>query len=542
MKLDDAILEQVVRSHVGSQAEIWRHDRSINNPMNVVLRAAEEVIKRPIAVFWVEGGLPESFSLPSLTPAVIIFSVRYLEMVSQLRGISTNTTLDEKLLAEVSERISLRILSELILRYGNPALACYLFMKSLIEEGVYFTPPSLDVIETVAKNEMYMAVWFYALLHELGHVHAEHVDGEVAPPQDYSYLDEKIDSVLNESFSEEIVEKAHRSLRQGDTKLSLGRDVLVPELSADLFSAQLLYTATIRVMRIEENLGQFDAGRLALELLTMFRLSHYMNSCSLAARYATDIGSRPLLDPWGNAANAVRLNVTIDFLAHYLVTGGAVSSAPDQAKFSELRGRLIESVHQSPARASSFDRGHTRAIEECFFLNQRDDNLAGRLAEYIQSTLDTALFRIEADRFCKLAQSLGVTSPDIDLLAAFAKDPARAVSTLRQGQLVFKVAWIRGDGVSMPFGLRTRGIYVVFVFLGDSAFDYFLEESRTMIRPGFELQRTAVISPTEHNVALVIHRALPKETEKYVEVVFEGSAGFDRRFQELNDGTFWEDG
>jgi hypothetical protein len=60
------------------------------------------------------------------------------------------------------------------------------------------------------------------------------------------------------------------------------------------------------------------------------------------------------------------------------------------------------------------------------------------------------------------------------------------------------------------------------------------------VEPSSELTTTPIISPTEHNVSVTIHRWLP-DHEAGLHIVFEESAAFDRRYRELKDGTFWPD-
>jgi hypothetical protein len=69
------------------------------------------------------------------------------------------------------------------------------------------------------------------------------------------------------------------------------------------------------------------------------------------------------------------------------------------------------------------------------------------------------------------------------------------------------------------------------------AADSFVEESRPSITTGYRLGVTGVISPTEQNVRITVHRKLPNERGR-LQVVFEGSQAFNVRLEELDNGTF----
>ena len=57
----DDLLAQVVRSHVGSSARLWKRDPGdLTNPLDIVLNVAAYHLTRPFALFCVDGGLPES--------------------------------------------------------------------------------------------------------------------------------------------------------------------------------------------------------------------------------------------------------------------------------------------------------------------------------------------------------------------------------------------------------------------------------------------------------------------------------------------------
>jgi hypothetical protein len=545
--LPDDLLDQIVRSEAGPTGRIWRHDRQGRSRMNAVLDEADKIVGHPYVVYWMADGLPENFSRPDLNPAVIIFNSRYLELIGGLRGILTSGLMPDDLRTAAAEQVSLRVIAELTLRYGDPSLACHLLAASFVDQVAYYPPVSLATIELTPIGEMYMAVWFYALLHELGHVAAAHRQARPEPrptsdsrgaqdrrPQDAArYLEDLVNRIATETFGDRPAGTQVRD--QLDGSGSLNRLVLTAELDADLFAVQMLVHTTIQVMQASELLDEFDVTRLATEILLMFDLFHYLNNCGLAARRDINVTMRS--DVWGNIANTVRLNIVIDWLALYLSTGGRPELGRGEG-FDEVRARLIAAHGDSRNKRDGFAEGHDRAVRQCLFPDERRLDVLGSLAEQLEHNPDDPAVALEVRRFRELAASLEVSHPDIDLLTAITQQPTEATDILRASQKVYIVPWLSGPEIDQPLGLVAHDAYVVFVFARPDVADYFIEETRTMTRPEYQLGTTAVISPTEQNVRITLHRQLPDKRDR-LQVVFEGTRSFDKRFEELNDGTFW---
>jgi len=535
--LDDTVLDHIVRSHVGASVRTWRQDRDVQNPMNVVLDVVDEVLSHPYAVYWVDGGLPEMFSLPDLEPSVVLFNTRYLEMIGHLRGILTDRALHSELLEEVAEQASLRIIAELVLRYGDPGLACHLLVESLPASTTYFLPVTLNDLERTPISLRYMVVWFYTLLHELGHVAATH-RRQSDPAGGEDYLARLIEAVTSKFFGdrEDDVREWRRRAHRRD---SLDRQVLVEECDADLFSVQVLYEATVRVLRKNGTLDDFSVDRLAGEILLMSALMHYMNSCVMVARFGARLPAGAA-DPFNNVANSVRLNAITEFLSLYIATGGDVSGYADRERVDDLRADLHAIHMQINEQLTAFDRGHARAMRHGLFPEERRLDVFGRLVQAFARDPVAFVIRREVERFLALARSLEVRHPDLDLLAAVIARPttAAAAEVLRKRQRAFLVAWVTGEGVDQPFGLPSQDAHVVFVFVTQRAVEYFIEESRPIVAPGFQLNVTGILSPTEQNVIITLFQRLPDE-RRQLQVVFEGTDAYADRIRQLNDGTFW---
>ncbi|MFI2710217.1 hypothetical protein ACH495_08820 [Micromonospora sp. NPDC018662] len=535
--LDDDVLDHIVRSQVGAAVRTWRHERDGLSPMNVVLDVVDEVVDHPYAVYWVDGGVPEMFSLPGLSPSVVLFNTRYLEMTGHLRRVLTARELSPELMADVAEQVSLRIVAELVLRYGDPSLACHLLVESLPASRTYYLPVTLMDLERTPIGHHYMAVWFYALLHELGHVHATHrATGEHEPTGGDEHLDRLIEEVAREMFGADREDDV-RGWRRRRERDSLDHRVLREELDADVFSMQMLYAATVRVLQHNGTPDAYRADRLAGEILLMFGSMHVMNSCLLIARYGARL-AKDSLDPFQNVANNVRLNKMIDFLSLHLSGGDGPGSDVDRETVAEFHAALLAMHARINEQFTAFEVGHVRAMRHAAFPEERRLDVFERLAEAFAHDPTSAVLRLEIERFLTLARTLDVQHPDLDLLAAFVDRPADAAETLARQQRVFLVPWVTGEGVDQPFGLPAHDELVVFVFAAQRTVKHFIEEFRPMLAPGLELKLAAIVSPTEQNVVTILFQRLP-EHRRRLQVVFQGSDAFADRFRQLDDGTFW---
>ncbi|WP_431936371.1 hypothetical protein [Micromonospora sp. RP3T] len=536
--LDDTVLDHVVRSQVGAAVRTWRHERDGPSPMNIVLDVVDEVIGHPYAVYWVDGDVPEMFSLPGLDPSVVLFNTRYLEMIGHLRGIVTARHPSPERMAEVAEQVSLRIIAELALRYGDPGLACHLLVESLGANTSYSIPVTLMDLERMPIGHHYMSVWFYPLLHELGHVHAvNHPPQRRDPAGAAEHLDRLIDGVTRKMFAGEIEDDVREWRRRNPRRDSLDHQVLWDELDADMFSAQVLYTATVRVLQRNGTPDGFRADHLASEILLMFGLMQFMNSCVVVARYGARIG-RDAIDGFNAVANSVRLNAMIDFLSLHLASGGAPARDVDPETVDEMHTALLAMHAETNKQLTAFDAGLARAMRHSVFPEERRLDVFDRLTEALAHKATATLIRLETKRFLDLARTLDVQHPDLDLLAAFVARPADAAETLGRQQRVFLVPWVTGEGIDEPFGLPAHDELVVFVFAAQRAVEYFIEECRPMLAPGLDLKLAALVSPTNQNVITLLFRRLP-EHRPHIQVVFQGSDAFADRFRQLGDGTFW---
>jgi hypothetical protein len=273
---ENPLLDSIVRNHVGSGPRWFRYNRRDPSAMNTVLDIAQQRIPRDFAMYWVYEGLPENVSFPSLDPPLVIFSTRYVEMVGYLRGMMTIQSSDDLLREQESERVSLRIIAELLLKYGDPSIACYLFVKSLLHERVVIVPPSLDELDFADKDWAYMTIWYFAVLHELGHIRAEH-GGET-----------DFDRTLLKDWVKRTAEQLDPEMNQRDFVESFDVEILATEQMADDFAVSVIWDSAKELIDFGEAPGGNRGGDFAAEILLMLNVYAYLNNCALAARISAD--------------------------------------------------------------------------------------------------------------------------------------------------------------------------------------------------------------------------------------------------------------
>jgi hypothetical protein len=203
VSLDETRLARIVRRRVAAGAGVGFYDRIHRTPMTETLAVVEELLGGPLAVFWVDGGLPGMFSLPALDPPVVVFGSRHLEIVGTLHGmLRDSTTYADTYMEGMASRFSLRVIAELMLQHGDVPAACHLMIEAVLDDGLVRLPMTIDDLEMSAIDERYMAVWFYGLLHECGHVFvARDADSDSASAE--QYVEGLRDAVLAELYEDE---------------------------------------------------------------------------------------------------------------------------------------------------------------------------------------------------------------------------------------------------------------------------------------------------------------------------------------------------
>jgi hypothetical protein len=247
-KLSPETLDAVVRQQLGS-GESWRRIQLNNSryPMRATLTTATAACDRDFVVYRVSGGLPLNFSMPGLDPAPIFYNTRFIEFCFTLLSLLHDTALPPELTINVADATFTQVVAELVMRNGDPSTAAYLFAYSLaIDIGHMYVKPSMEDFELSEPTEANMALWFYGLLHEIGHVRS-------TSRRDAAALREHVNAVLPDTLArldlnEEIINsEIHRLDREG-IRHSMLPDHLLTEAAADHFATIALWNATIDVL------------------------------------------------------------------------------------------------------------------------------------------------------------------------------------------------------------------------------------------------------------------------------------------------------
>jgi hypothetical protein len=497
-------------------------------PMSVAIAEATRYLHREIALYWVDGGLPENFSLPGFDPAPIIFSTRFIEIqATLLRLLRSAQQFNPEILSAVTESISLQVAAALVLEGGDPATASYLMTRSeAASRGVWITASTIYALELEEKNASYMTVWFYALLHEIGHVFV--AEGESEGESDAvggQVLAEFIQEALDEmSFPPSLVEQLTQRLEARGLAHSLHPKQISAEIMADLFAIQSLWRATATVMERDGRGGEFSPVHLAICVYEIYNVLIVLNNCAFSARRAATLAD--LRDePWVNVSYRVRLRYVLQFLARLLAGDEESESA------SSWYSQLAVMTSRYADHLTAMEAGQARAMRQVLYPAERDEDLASLSAERTDAPF------VGLREFITAADSLGIEHPDIERLRC----RLERTGPDEDSAYAFSVLWISlPDGTRVPFSLPTKYGDLVFVFSAQNEmYSYFRDESADMLNEDYRFEEVTIVASYTWQVAIICAKAVPVEAQGRTSVLVEGSALFDRMIRELSDGSIW---
>lgn len=516
--MDQARLDETVRASLSSGADVWRMGRDHVTPMSITIDEATKGLDRDIEVYWVDGGVPETFQLSGLSPAPIVFSTRFIEVAATLYRLQRSNEFSAELLAMLSERVNLQLIAELTLRHGHAPAAAYLFGRSLLAApGLSLPSSTLHALEIEPVDESYMTVWFYGLLHEIGHVYAD-AHGSQDVINDEELADRTASGIDDAGFPHELTVELRDRLATKGKRHSASPETLREEIAADLFGVHALFRATVAMMNRAGRIADFDPLRLALCVIEMFNVLAMLNYCKVAAFAAAGVGPDVRDNPWANVAYRVRIERIVDFIAALSAGHGGDPAA--------MAAAIRAASGQTEQHIAAVECGHARAMRQGFWPVERDVQLLDR----IRALPGEKLFELtDVDRFAVLAADLGIDHPDIAALrAAVAGESA---DTERH----FRGLWIRRpDGVALPFGVLTDRGYTVFVFASDlERYDDFSRLSAAAVHADCQLEETLILARTAWEAQIVVARAVAEHYQDRTLVVVEGCASFDRLMSDL---------
>ena len=403
--------ERLIRAEVGSNASISPVNGTNVTPMSIVMDCARQHLPRNFEIWWVDDGPPSVFAFSSARTQAVVFSTRALEVTAQTRQLYEESLKPSA--RQVSYRLTLLHLSELLLQQRTASLAIAAFLESVREQKL-FLPFGTDwrLLEYEPINEAYMALWFFSVGHELGHMSAE-----ASPTLNSSMrevLDKQIIALANQQLEtgldlpESVKERLRRSLTDPGTELPLYAPSLMEECAADVFSCQILLESTFKVF---QRMGtEVSLWKLAYELLAANSVRAHFDSIKGMARIFASF------EHWEDSAEryfgySLAASTRTHYLSNYLSL--ALSRMVESDSVGKLVEELTRSVHGAACEVSAgaVDAfSHLVAVE----LQAAPDRLPTWFREQISRSrvgIDQA-----AKRFCQLANSYSVDSGQIQEL------------------------------------------------------------------------------------------------------------------------------
>lgn len=524
-KIPLAVLDQLVAGEVGGTGEAERIIGERLNPISVTIREAVSELSREVAVYMVYGGLPEFFSIPGFDPAAVSFSTRCVEVGSTLlRLVESSAMLGNSLIA-VSKQVCLEIMAELALKNGDCAAAVYLISEAVLASPVIMLAPStIGALEMEEYGETYMAVWFYGLLHELGHVHAEQDPGAGDMPVEA--IQQLIESAFPDRYMPQVGEARAKTGRH-----PLSDEHLRTEVTADRFAADIMWRATKAVLDMDGRADSFNPVALALVILDMFDVLAILTSCKLAAEHMSRLGA----DIWDrlsvNLANQVRLNGVVRHMAELLAVNEVPAAGSVHDADSWLRA-LAAMYTERRGRFSHVDEGMEQAMHVALRPWEHEPDESG-------SALAAGLRERHGDRvmlssFLDLARRLSLDHPDLRKLDAIKQAPDAGSGRSRY---LMALAHVSGR-YHLPVGVDSQYGYLLFAFVPDSLeYAQFRGFAAIRLPPDMTLQDAEVKCEWQYELTALCTRGVPDDQKSRTRVVVEGTPLFDRLKGELTAGT-----
>lgn len=402
---------EALRSVLGPNASFVLCDRTAETPMGFTLDVALRHLSGVEPdVYWVESGPPVLFCLPGITPAPIAFSRRFLSISAFVRRLFSEQAIDD-VVEDMARRSALKLMAEFALRAGAGDLAAELFIESIVGKDIWLddSDEQARALELEPKNESYMAVWFYGLMHELGHLSSACMEARTSLFPDPVTL-QYIEVVLNrlEHYPEEIkADIRTRALRMRSTS-SVGIDTLRTEAMADLFAVSGLLEAGAKMAAIEGR--SFDVWVLIKELLYQEGTLSLIDRCSSTVKVAllgrsdqTELVELLICPSVALSARSFMLRPRLELIvARYLY--GAWPTDSQLEPVSQLMNQIND---EHLARIGRIEAGLSRAMEFALYPARRAALLERLEGFRIQLMKPNVFFQAELTRFTTLADELG---------------------------------------------------------------------------------------------------------------------------------------
>jgi hypothetical protein len=372
-------------------------------------------------------------------------------------------------------------------------------------------------------------VWFYGLLHEVGHVHAS--ANEHAPAELEDRIAEAMTlAMANLGWTRETFEATARELADAGRTHAMRPEQLRVEATADTFATKLVWEATKFVlMGRDRKLVPFE---MAVATLRMFDIIAMINRAATESRLFTQPWRASEEDPLKPLAITVRINAVFDVLVSLvhdaLTPRRLLRRGPAGPSRPEVQAVLNDRFLQSQARRQAIEDGVRLASAHAHAVNDRLPDVASRLAARMK---EARVYGFPLRRFFELADALSVSHPDIDGLKALrdsgtqpvAKDYYMLLETLR-------------DGSGRLFGVQTSGVLLVPVFASRTgAIIHVIEKARARVAAGTSLSVVFISVRWQWDLAREVAERLPEAQRRRCRVVVEGCRTFDNAMARVFD-------
>lgn len=529
-KIPLPVLDRIMAKEVGATGTVERITGEQLNPISITIREAVRELGCDVVAYRIEGGLPEVFSMPGFDPAAVGFSTRCVEVVSTLLRLFESASLLKDLLAQVSEQTCLEVMAELALQNGDCAAAVFLISQAaLASPRLVLTSSTMLGLELEKYGETYMAVWFYGLLHELGHVRAErNPEAGGVSPEDIRWLVE-VALPDDESLVRELMGSAGRRARH-----PLDEEHLRAEVIADRFAADIMWRATQAILDLEGRRDSFDPVAFALVIMDMFDVFVVMSTCKLAADHASRLGFTIVDEMSVNLAHQVRLNGVAKHVAELLAVHKvpAAGSPLDADGWHRVLARMYSERRE---RRSQVEVGMERALRTVLHPWEHKPDCGSALVAQLREGL-AITERLLLERFLSLGRALSLDHPDLRKLAEVCgtryadprTDSYRVALVFCLGSFCF------------PLGVDSRYGYLIFAFASDNQhYAKYRQLAASVLPPGTTLQDAAIKCVWEYELTVICTKLLPDDMRLKARVVVEGTPLFDKLMNELIAGVIW---
>jgi hypothetical protein len=466
--------------------------------------------------------------MPGLDPAPIFYNTRFIEFCFTLLSLLHDTALSPGLTINVADATFTQVVAELVLRNGDPSTAAYLFAYSLaIDVGLTYAKPSMEDYELSEPTEVNMALWFYGLLHEIGHVRS-------VPLGDAAALREHVKAVLPDTLArldltEEIINSEMHRLDAEGIRHSMLPDHFLTEAAADHFATIAVWNATIDVLTSR---GQgLKPIELAVDVMGVFQVIMFLNLAGEWSRGVTQPWLASKEDSLLQVSTAVRSDIVfttlVSLIREQYPPKHRFSRQPPPPTDEEIAEALEAYINESEDKRYALERGLRLARIQAKYLADR--------ALYVVNGLRTKLresphLTLELERFLGLADALEVNHPDIEGLRKLLQNrsyrpPVREFYTLRLRH---------DDGTALPFGVDLDPIYLMLVFTSkNKRYAGFRSYAETMTPYGTRVEDMVIEASWQWDIGKLLADALPPTQSVECRVLVEGCASFENALRRV---------